>query len=44
LRRKKRDEELEGGTSAVGKPPEGEQAGVWSDAKWLLGVAKKVAL
>lgn len=44
LRRKKRDEELEGGTRGVGKPPEGEQAGVWSDAKWLLGVASKVAL
>lgn len=44
LRKKKRDEELEGGTSGVGKPPEGDQAGVWSDAKWLLGVARKVAL
>jgi len=45
LRRKtKRDKELEVGTSGVGKPPEGEQAGVWTDAKWLLGMARKVAL
>lgn len=43
-RKKRRDEEAEGGTNGVDKPPEGEQAGVWSDAKWLLGVATKVAL
>lgn len=48
LRRKKRkDEEVEigGGESMdnpVGSAP--ERAGVWSDAKWLLGVATKAAL
>jgi len=44
LRRKKRDEDVEGGTGGVDMPPEGEHAGVWSDARWLLGVARKVAL
>ncbi len=44
LGRKKRDEDMEGGTGGVDMPPEGEQAGVWSDARWLLGVARKVAL
>lgn len=46
LRRKKRkDDEAETGsegTNIMGSAP--EQAGVWSDAKWLLGVATKVAL
>ena len=45
-RRKKRDEELEGADgekSFVRPPPEDGQAGTWSDAKWLLGVATKVA-
>lgn len=46
LRRKKRmDDEAETGgegTNTMGSAP--EQAGVWSDAKWLLGVATKVAL
>lgn len=47
-RKKKRDEELESGGEGkgvgvgVGAPP--EQAGVWSDAKWLIGVATKAAL
>lgn len=44
LGRKKRDEDMEEGTGGVDSPPEGEQAGVWSDARWLLGVARKVAL
>ena len=46
-RKKKRDEELEGGDGERGvlrPPPEDGQAGTWSDAKWLLGVATKVAL
>lgn len=46
-RRKKRDEELEGADGEkrfVRPPPEDGQAGTWSDAKWLLGVATKVAL
>lgn len=48
LRRKKRkDEEVEIGSgegmdNTVGSAP--ERAGVWSDAKWLLSVAAKVAL
>lgn len=32
------------GAGGVDKPVEGEQAGVWDDAKWLLGVARKVVL
>ena len=51
LRKKKlKDEEEEEGDDRVEEkgvvdtPPMGEQAGVWSDAKWLLGVATKVAL
>lgn len=45
LRRKKRDDDaVTGGrgTDAVSSAP--EQAGAWSDAKWLLGVATKAAL
>ena len=50
LRKKKRtDEEVEEGDGGgepgiVTPPPEGGDVGVWSDAKWLLGVATKVAL
>ena len=44
-RKKKKDDEAETGTEGtdtVSSAP--EQAGVWSDAKWLLGVASRVAL
>lgn len=43
-KRKKDDEAETGGegTNAVSSAP--EQGGVWSDARWLLGVASKVAL
>lgn len=50
LRRKKRwDEEVEDGDGSgeggiVTPPPQGEDVGVWSDARWLLGVATKVVL
>ncbi len=48
-RKKRRDEEVEDGDGSgdpaiVTPPPEGEGLGVWSDAKWLLGVATKVVL
>ena len=51
LRRKKRrdDEEVEYGSGSgemgiMTPPPQGEDVGVWSDAKWLLGVATRVVL
>ena len=49
-RKKRRDEEVEDGDGSSGEPgivtppPQGEDVGVWSDAKWLLGVATKVVL
>lgn len=46
-RKKKQDAEAESGTSDTlftSAPPDGEKAGVWSDAKWLLSVATKAAL
>ncbi len=48
-RKKRRDEEVEdedggGEPGIVTPPPQGEDVGVWSDAKWLLGVATKVVL
>ena len=46
-KKKKRDEELESVGSEKGSvkpPPEDGQAGTWSDAKWLLDVATKVAI
>ncbi|KAK0514767.1 hypothetical protein JMJ35_003384 [Cladonia borealis] len=48
LRRKKRRDEVEDADGSSGEPgivtppPQGEDVGVWSDAKWLLGVATKV--
>ena len=45
LRKKnRRDEEVESGIGNVPTPPEGERAGTWSDAMWLLTVAKAAAL
>ncbi len=44
-KKKRRDDEVETGsegTDTLSSAP--EQAGVWGDAKWLLGVATKVAL
>lgn len=46
-KKKRRDDEATCGNNAKGlvrPPPEGNQASVWNDAKWLLGLATKIAL
>lgn len=43
-KKKKKDDEAEIGSEGATVSSAPEQAGVWSDAKWLLGVASKVAI